>query len=309
MVIAIAVFAFALPRIANYSDVRSVIAGFDTRWLVPLVVVSALNLLAPAASQIAALPGLTVKQAAVSDWATSALTNVVPGGSAMAIGLTTAMYRSWGHTTESVARSIIITGIWDLIVKLGMPAVALAWLAASEPVTGGLVQATIVSLVLLVAAVLVLLVVAGSATMADRLTRPLRQFVKSGQVEQWRRATLELLHERWRPLTFWTLAGHLNLAVLLGICIRGAGVDRAGLSAAGILAAFAFGRLVTAIPITPGGVGIMELGLTAALVASGQDGIETRVVAAVLLFRFASFVLPIPIGIVSWLWWNNRSAA
>lgn len=307
--IAIAVFAFALPRIADYGDVGEIIADFDRSWLVPLLVVSILNLLAPAASQVAALPGLTMRRATVTDWATSALTNVVPGGSAMAIGLTTTMYRSWGHTTDAVARSIIITGVWDIIVKLAMPAVALGWLAASEPVTPGLVQATIISLVLLVGAVLVLLVVAGSPTMAARLTRPIRRFVRAEQVEEWRQATLELLHQRWQALTFWTLAGHLNLAVLLGICIRGVGVDSAGLTAAAILAAFAFGRLVTAVPITPGGIGILELGLTAALVASGQDGIEAQVVAAVLLFRFVSFALPIPMGIMSWLWWNNRSAS
>ncbi len=308
VVIAIVVFVVALPRIADYGEVRDVIAGFRRSWLLPLGVVAVLNLLAPATSQVAALPGLSVKRAAIADWATSALTNVVPGGSAMAIGLTTAMYRSWGHTTDAVARSIILTGVWDIIVKLAMPAVALAWLATSQPVTGGLVQATVVSIVLLIGAVGVLMVVAGSPSVAARLTRPLRRFVKPEQVERWRQATLELLHERWRLLTFWTLLGHLNLAVLLGVCIRGAGVTGAQLSAAAILAAFAFGRLVTAVPITPGGIGIMELGLTAALVASGQDGIEVPVVAAVLLFRFVSFVLPIPLGIGSWLWWNNRSS-
>jgi uncharacterized membrane protein YbhN (UPF0104 family) len=47
--------------------------------------------------------------------------------------------------------------------------------------------------------------------------------------------------------------------------------------------ACAFIRLVSALPITPGGLGVVELGLTAALIAAGGDRAE--VVAGVLVYR------------------------
>jgi uncharacterized membrane protein YbhN (UPF0104 family) len=52
---------------------------------------------------------------------------------------------------------------------------------------------------------------------------------------------------------------------------------------------------------TPGGLGVVELGLAAALVLAG--GAKAQVVAAVLVFGVLTFLLPIPIGAVTyWLW-------
>ena len=79
------------------------------------------------------------------------------------------------------------------------------------------------------------------------------------------------------------------------------------MSLAAILAALAFGRLVTALPLTPGGLGVMEVGLTSALLAVG-DADQSAVVAAVLLFRFFTFALPIPLGALMWLFWTGKVA-
>ena len=49
------------------------------------------------------------------------------------------------------------------------------------------------------------------------------------------------------------------------------------------LAVFAFGRLLAAVPITPGGVGFVELGYIGGL--DRGRGNEAQVVAAVLMFR------------------------
>ena len=57
-----------------------------------------------------------------------------------------------------------------------------------------------------------------------------------------------------------------------------------------MLAVFAFARLVTAIPLTPGGVGIVELALISGISAAGGERAE--VVAAVLIFRLLTYVVP-----------------
>jgi uncharacterized protein (TIRG00374 family) len=69
------------------------------------------------------------------------------------------------------------------------------------------------------------------------------------------------------------------------------------------LAAFALVRLLSAFPITPGGLGVVELGLAAALVLAGGD--RAQVVAAVLVFRVLTFLLPVPIGAVTWWLWRR----
>jgi uncharacterized protein (TIRG00374 family) len=68
---------------------------------------------------------------------------------------------------------------------------------------------------------------------------------------------------------------------------------------------FAFARLATAIPFTPGGIGFVEAVLIGGLTAAGGDRAE--VTAAVLVYRALTWGLPILVGIVCYLWWRRRA--
>jgi hypothetical protein len=70
-------------------------------------------------------------------------------------------------------------------------------------------------------------------------------------------------------------------------------------------AVFAVVRLGLAVPVTPGGVGVAEAGYAAALVAAGAAA--EPAVAATLLFRAASYLLPIPLGLGCWVAWRRRT--
>jgi len=52
---------------------------------------------------------------------------------------------------------------------------------------------------------------------------------------------------------------------------------------------------------------VVELGLTAALAGAGGD--REQVVAAVLVFRALTWLLPIPIGAATYLGWRASQAA
>jgi uncharacterized protein (TIRG00374 family) len=75
-------------------------------------------------------------------------------------------------------------------------------------------------------------------------------------------------------------------------------------SLAEALAVFAFARLLTAIPFTPGGLGIIEVALITGLSAAG--GARAEVAAAVLIFRALTFVLQIPIGLGTYIFWRRN---
>jgi uncharacterized protein (TIRG00374 family) len=66
----------------------------------------------------------------------------------------------------------------------------------------------------------------------------------------------------------------------------------------GLLLAYGAAQLAAILPITPGGLGVVEGSLTIALVAFG--GAQASTVAAVLLYRLISFWLVLPIGWTSW---------
>jgi len=82
----------------------------------------------------------------------------------------------------------------------------------------------------------------------------------------------------------------------------------AGIPWRGLLLAYGAGQLAANLPITPGGLGVVEGSLTIALVQFG--GAETSTVAAVLLYRILSFWAELPIGWATWgvLVWTGRPA-
>jgi uncharacterized protein (TIRG00374 family) len=118
-----------------------------------------------------------------------------------------------------------------------------------------------------------------------------------------RREAVGLVRERWVALTLGTIAGHITVFLVLLAALRAVGVTSADVGLAEVFAAWALIRIVTTVPLTPGGVGVVELGLTGALVGFGGERAE--VVAAVLLYRALTYVPPIAIGGVCLLVWRR----
>ena len=83
---------------------------------------------------------------------------------------------------------------------------------------------------------------------------------------------------------------------MIWVALAGPGVN--------VLLAFAAASVLSMIPITPGGLGFVEAGLTATLVAAGIDA--DAAVAATLLFRLVSFWIPLPIGAAAGWWFRRR---
>ncbi|MFV0259690.1 MAG: YbhN family protein [Acidimicrobiales bacterium] len=308
LVVMTAAFVWGLPAFASYAEVGQALSDVDTRMWLLLAATGAANLTLPSVAQAVAVPGLRLRHAVLSDWTTSAISNLIPGGGAIALGITWTMYRSWSVPPAAISRAVVVTGVFDVLIKLIAPLAGVIWLATEGQVGPGMVQATLIGLVLFLAAVAVAVTVLAGPGLARWLGHLLDRLPLIGtgwpdRLSVLRSETIELLHERGIRLTGWTAAGHLSLYILLLVCVRAVGIDRAGITAAEVFAALAFGRLVAVIPITPGGLGVMEVGLTSALVAVGTAD-KSAVVAAVLVFRSITFAGPIPLGLISWLIWS-----
>jgi uncharacterized protein (TIRG00374 family) len=102
------------------------------------------------------------------------------------------------------------------------------------------------------------------------------------------------------------LLSHVSLFIVLLIALRHVGVSDLEVGWGEALGAFALARLLTALPVTPGGLGVIELGLTAALVVAGGD--EVPVVAAVLVFRALTYLVQIPFGAITYFVWRQNKS-
>ncbi|SDG11588.1 conserved hypothetical protein [Blastococcus aurantiacus] len=314
------VFVWFLPQFTSLADVWTSVRGMTWVEMAVLVVAAAWNLATYQFVMVATTPGLTLRQALVSTQTTTAVSNTVLGGAAVSLGLTYAMNSSWGFSHSRTSVALLVSGLWNNFAKLGLPVLALALLALSSPPSAGRVAAGLAGLAALVVSVALLGALLRGREQAERIgaaagrvASALRRPFGRGPVTGWERATTKfrdrtalLLRARWHWITLATLISHLSLFLVLLLALRFVGVEADQVSAVEALAVFASARLLTAVPFTPGGLGVIELALITGLSAAG--GPRTLVAAAVLVFRALTYVLPIPVGLGSYLFWrHNRS--
>lgn len=318
--LAVAMFVYLLGHAADFSTVRSEIASMTPIEVGTLAVAALWNLATYWAVMVAATPGLSYPQAMVLTGSTTAVANTVPGGSAVAVGLTYAMLGSWGFSKSRATLSVIVSGLWNTFAKLAFPVLALALLALQGDAGAGRVTAGLFGIVALVGSVTVFALVLRKEEYARRLgdwaARSIskgRRMLGKGPATGWgdatakfRNRTIGLVSHAWARLTAATVVSHLSLYVVLLVALRHIGVTNDDVSWAETLAVFAFVRLLTAIPITPGGLGVVELGLIAGLTAAGGE--RDQVVASVLIFRALTYLLPVPFGLVTYLYWRRNSS-
>jgi putative heme transporter len=323
-----AVFSLALVVVLFYYLLKDVdlaqvwaeIRAMTWREDAILVVLAAWNLATYALVWMSVTPGLGFRQAMVMTQSASAVTNTVPTvGPAIGVGLTYTMFRSWGYSGSRTSVAVLVSGVWNTFVKLGLPVLALALVLLQGGAGGGRVTLALAGIAALVAAIVVFALVLRSEQLAERfgllagrIASRLLRLLHRPPVQGWelatvkfRARTLELLEHGWVPITAATLVSHLSLYLVLLACLRAVGVSDAEVSWAQVLVVFAFMRLITIVPYTPGNAGVVELLLIAPLVAAGGD--REQVTAAVLVYRALTWGLQIPVGVACYLWWRRTS--
>ena len=301
----------------SWSAVGSSILSVGPIWAVAMGVIWLAGLCAYATALAASLPGLTLRRALSLNLAGSAVANSVPLGGALSYALTTAMGRSWGFTPTSLTAFFAVTNVFNVLVRLLFGLTALIWFMVFGPHLANGASG------LIVGAVAALAVLAASLVLgSDRLAAALGTVITRVQ-RRWQRLrgapnavrgdypnlmiairsqVVTLLRESWLRLVLG-MGGYLLLVgVLLDFCLRSLGTPQPILV---VFAVVGIERLVTAIPLTPGGAGTAELTLFACLTAAGTAPADA--LAAALLYRLFTFFAEIPVGAVIALSWRFGS--
>ena len=320
LVLVVGIFYYLLRGI-DLATVWAEIQALTWLELATLVAIAGWNLCTYAWVWMAVTPGLSFWRAMAMTQATTAVANTIPAGigAAIGIGMTYTMLGSWGYSRSRTTTAVLVSGVWNSFIKLAMPVLALALVALQGGRTGGRVLAAVVGIAGLVAAVVVFALLLRSeegarrfGLLAGRVASRLRGLVRRPPVAGWelatvkfRSRTVDLVEHRWIAITATSLVSHLSLYLVLLVALRDVGVSDAEVGWAEVLAVFAFARLATAIPLTPGGLGFVEGVLAIGLVGAGGD--PDQVAAAILVYRALTWALPILVGIGCYVWWRRRT--
>jgi uncharacterized membrane protein YbhN (UPF0104 family) len=270
---------------------------------------------------VAAMPGLTLGQAAVVCQTTTSVAMTVPAGGAIAVGLGYTIYSSWGFTVPDVALSAMATFAVNMSFKLLLPAISLGLLAAAGQASGDGLPAALAGVAVFLATFAVLALALRSESFARRIGaaagRAARLVLRSADrrtaaatwgesAVRFRDRVAGLFRTRGWMLATAEVVSQLSVYLVLLASVRFTGTPDGVVSWTEVLAVFAFVRLATAMPIIPGNVGLAELGYIGGLVLAG--GSRPASVAAVLVFRFLTFFAQIPVGGITYVVWQRRTS-
>ncbi|KRE42157.1 lysylphosphatidylglycerol synthase transmembrane domain-containing protein [Knoellia sp. Soil729] len=321
LALAALVLWWALPRVTgvDWSAIGGVVAGITPRAALLLAVLWMAGLFTHSFVLTAALPGLSCRRALTLNLTGSAVSNVVPFGGALGLALNLSMIRSWRFHRSSYATFVVVTNIWDVLAKLALPVVALAVMVARGALpTPALRSGAEAGAVLLALFMAVVVAVVWSDPLAHAAARLLvsvaRRFrrrpgtTNAGLEEHLlaaRSRVRQVVAHGWAQLTIGMVGYVACQGALLWFCLRAVGQTQPVYA---VLAALAADRLLSLVPLTPGGAGFAEVGAAATLIACGAQPLA--VTAGVLLYRAFIFLLEIPVGGL-WLgcWWALRSRA
>jgi putative heme transporter len=314
-------FAVFLPKIAGYGSVWAAVRSMSPWQVALLAIVAIWNLLTFGPNWMVALPGLRFWQSLEMNMAATAVANTVPAGSAVSFGISWAMLREWGFERRAVALALILNGIWNNLLNAGYPIVAVTLLALTGETNDVLMRAAFLGAVLFIVVVAVLVAIMHSEKQAlrfgrfwDRVATVALRLLRRGPVQgsglalvRFRVDSLELLRRRWLALSATIIIGTLSVFLVLLVALRVTGIGASDVTIIEAFTAWSLVRLFTALPLTPGGIGITELVLVGTLTQFGGD--EANVVAAVLLYRALTYLPPVFIGaLVAFTWRRHRAA-
>jgi uncharacterized protein (TIRG00374 family) len=245
--------------------------------------------------------------------ASNSVTDSLPGGDAAGAAVQFRMLTTAGFDTDTAVGGLTAFSLLGIGGLLGLPLFALPTILAGAPVSRGLVHTALLGI-----AGFVLFAIFGVIVL--RTDRPLAMLGRAAQ-NLWNRLTRgrrpvtnldkQLLAERntiravlgqhWWQAALLT-AGRLGFDYgCLLAALRATGADP---KPSLVLLAYAAADIIALLPITPGGLGIVEASLSGLLILAGVR--PGYAVLATLAYRVASYWLPLLAGPPAYLLFRSR---
>jgi len=280
---------------AGWIEAGRAVVGLELLWLPALTFCWWAGHCARAGQVSACLPGLSLSRALGLCFAGSAVANALPLGGALSFGVSAAMIRSWGFDIRSTTSYFTLNQIVTVATRMLFGALSLGWFLGCGPgVRLGAAPWWAG------AAALGLLLGVGLLLTGGRVTAWAGRRI-AAVVGALREDIGRAVRRAWGRLLFSGLGYQLLLGVLLQLCLLGIGVHQPFVLVAAVVG---IERMVTTVPLTPGGAGAAELTILTCLSAAGTDPVAA--LAGALLYRFFTFALEIPVGAAVIVGWRVR---
>ena len=319
LLILVIVFAVVLPQFGDYGEAWKAIQNMEG-WQLGLIILATIGLIILYVTPYtAALPGLRFKPAFYTRQTSFMISNVIPGGGAWGLAVQYGMLSSYGYGPAPASATIGITSVWNTLVTLSLPVIALIGLAATGVSSGQAATVTLIAAAAVIAMIVVFALILRSESFARKLGQWADKIINWGaglihkQVDvdavagilHFRDSIVDVVRDRWLLITLANVGQQLaqfSILYLAVVALQGGFNGPVTLIEA--FAAFAFGRLATFIPVPPGGLGTTDAIITAALTSFGLANNDA--LAATMVWRAATYFPQVIIGVITLLLWRRK---
>ena len=314
LALVVVLIAFGLPRFlgTSWADIGAQLSQVRPGTATLMAALLVAGLFCYTWVLIGSLPGLGHLQALKGNAVTSLVANVLPLGAAVGVALWVMMARSWGFAGREVSASLLVTGLWNVLARIALPVVGCLVLVAGPidapqvVVTGALVAGAVGTAAITIATLMVFSdAVARWIVLAlDRLAGLLHRSgtrVRRLQalVADQRSRIEQVVRSGFWPMTLGMIGQFVLLFCLYWVAARTVGVD---LPIAQLITAYTFRQLLTVFAVTPGGLGITEVGTAGVLVLLGAA--PGAASATALLYAIYAHLVVVPFGLAALVsWW------
>ena len=315
------IFVRVIPQIGSYQDALDSLEAMTLGALILIGLAVVLYLAVYGLPFVAATPGLSYWHGQQLNQAAFAISNGVPAGGAFGLGVQYAMLASYGVEPTVSTSAIAAVGVWSIFVTLGLPILGIAAIEASGQAADSYVWPAVLGLLVLAAAIVLFALVIRSESTArrigsigNRLAAPfVRRFGKGRTLDlvpmvvKFRSDIASLVTRRWGAITGAQVSVSFTQFLIFYMALRGVeGWGAAGTPFLVAFGSFAVAQIGLMIPITPGGLGTVDAAMIALLTSMGVSSGDAT--AADLVWRAASFVPQIIIGVIALITWSRRAA-
>lgn len=319
LAVIVLIFWKVIPQIGDYASAADALQAMTLGAKIVIGVSVLIYLFAYGFPFMAATPGLKYWRSQQVNQAAFAISNGVPAGGAFGLAVQYAMLATYKVPGTVATSAITAVGLWSMFVSLGLPILGIAALSAAG---GDLEYAWVapLGLAILVVGITAFVLVMRSPSLAlkvgnlgNKIIGPLRGRISAlkeldlvGPITKFRTDMYGLLKSRWGHITVAQLAVIMTQFLIMYVALRGVqGWDEPGTSVIAAFGAFATSQIMLMVPITPGGLGTVDALMISLLQSVGVSAGDAT--AADLVWRAASYVPQILIGIVALVTWFRKA--
>lgn len=304
------ILIFGINWFINYADWQStqnLVTSLERQYLALLALIALLNILMYPLPFKITTKNLSYRRAFVIRQSSFAIANTLPAGGTLGVAIIYVFMRAYRISAIASFATISISGVFNVMMTLSMPLLSLVLLAISGQRSERLLIPAIVAGVLLVALISSFVGILRSEAFGQKVENLFARIMKFFKSERrisftkFRISTYEILKAKWGQVLATNFAIQILMFSTLPVVLLGFNQDIGFFE---ILVAFAFARLVTLVPVTPGGIGATDGLMLALLVGFGAT--LPAATAGILIWRTVYYIPQVILGLVSVIFWQFK---